>query len=51
MQCFRLAWTMNGERQTSAVSFSEGAARAYKASYEAREGVTDVEIVLVQPGE
>ncbi|MFF9431996.1 hypothetical protein [Streptomyces sp. NPDC014746] len=51
MQNYRLAWTTpDGERKTSAVSFSASAAETYQAVYQAREG-TDVEIVPVKPGE
>ncbi|QGZ53321.1 hypothetical protein GPZ77_34385 (plasmid) [Streptomyces sp. QHH-9511] len=52
MESYRLQWTKAGrdERQESAVSYSAAAAEDYKALKEAEEGVSDVEIVKVKPG-
>ncbi|MET9954492.1 hypothetical protein ABZ135_23515 [Streptomyces sp. NPDC006339] len=45
MENVRITWIEGGERRESAVAFSPAAAEDYKAAYEARPGVSDVQIV------
>ncbi|MFF8610869.1 hypothetical protein ACF06X_33725 [Streptomyces sp. NPDC015346] len=47
---YRLHWTENGERRTSAVSYGLSSAEHRKQQLETA-GATDVEIVKVKPGE
>lgn len=53
MQSYRLTWTKAGrdERQVSAVSYDAKSAERYKVRKEAEDGVSDVQIVPVKPGE
>ena len=53
VQIYRLMWTRAGrdERQVSAVSYDATSAEHYKARKEAEDGVSDVEIVPVKPGQ
>ncbi|GAA2770490.1 hypothetical protein [Streptomyces showdoensis] len=50
---FRITWAQQGqdERKVSVVSYSEKAAETYKARKAAEDGVSDVEVVEVKPGE
>ena len=53
MQIYRLTWTKAGrdERQVSAVSYDKASAEHYKTRKQAEDGVSDVQIVPVKPGE
>ncbi|MFB7592368.1 hypothetical protein [Streptomyces sp. NPDC056169] len=53
VQIYRLMWTREGrdERQVSVVSYDAKSAEHYKARKEAEDGVSDIEIVPVKPGE
>ncbi|MFI6416834.1 hypothetical protein ACIBG6_05295 [Streptomyces sp. NPDC050842] len=52
VQIYRLLWTRAGrdERQVSTVSYDAKSAEYYKARTAAADGVSDVEIVPVEPG-
>jgi hypothetical protein len=47
---YRVEWTQDGRRRTSAVSYDDASAKGRKADLEAA-GATDIEIVQVKPGE
>ncbi|MEV4976746.1 hypothetical protein [Streptomyces scopuliridis] len=51
METVKITWTQEGSegRWESAVSYSPAAAEDYKLYKEAQEGVSDVQIVAVQP--
>ncbi|MCX5388495.1 hypothetical protein [Streptomyces sp. NBC_00094] len=53
MQSYRLTWMLEGrdEQQVSTVSYDANSAKHYKARKAAEDGVSEVEIIPVKPGQ
>ncbi|MFF8840517.1 hypothetical protein [Streptomyces sp. NPDC015130] len=51
MQNYRVTWVQDGREKRSGVSYDQPSAESRKARLEQEDGVTDVRIVPVKPGE
>lgn len=51
VQNFKVTWVQDGEPKRSVVAYGKSSAESRKAELEREDGVTDVEIVEVKPGE
>ncbi|MFC8008707.1 hypothetical protein [Streptomyces cinereoruber] len=51
MQNYKLTWKKNGATKRSGVAYDKPSADHRKARLEQEDGVTDVQVIKVKPGE
>ncbi|WP_185893450.1 hypothetical protein [Streptomyces sp. WAC08241] len=51
MQNYKVAWVQDGEPKRSGVAYDKPSAEDRKARLEQEDGITDVQIIQVKPGE